>query len=277
MMKRVVESSLRSPPGAAMAASAGLLVALLACAPNAAIGAEPTMLFENAAPGDVLDALYAECYDAGLLAEPAGDGIIVCSADLSGGETSAEGVPFVGVHDGRARHRIRFAVAERDGAVRAWAYPWIEIEEADGTVLDNEIVSEEYLRRVEDVLADLAASLAAGRGRDADGGPSGWRQYYDSRDDWRLDAHLKAVAHCDARLADLTEERLESQLEAAGVRPFGRTLRDRCEELYEEVFRWGLARGLEMPTVEGYVEYRQGLPPAQRRCAGRLALTADCR
>jgi hypothetical protein len=208
-----------------------------------------------------------------MITEALSDEIIVCSAGLSGDEELVDGMNIIDVHDGFARHRIRFALAEREGGVRVWAYPWIEIEEPGGNVLELTVSSEEYLNRVQSVLTDTAAAFGTEARQDA----NPWSEYYDSQDEWRLDAHLQAVAFCDTRLADLTAEELQRRLELAAFQPFGKDLRSRCEELYEEIFRWGLARGLDRPTVEGYAEYRAALPPQERICTGRLALGSACR
>lgn len=267
-MKHRLPSMKRRIPAACLIAAMSL-----AGPPRDASSAEPTALIEDADPVAVLDALYAECVDAGLYTEPQGDGLLVCSAELDLTDGSAAGLPVVGVHEGRARHRIRFALADREAGVRVWAYPWIEVEEPGGQILEHAVTSTDYLARVQDVLNGLAAQIAAG-GTEPDEGP--WAEHYGTRDEWRLDAHLHAVAYCDAELAGISPDEIERQIEAAGVQPFGSSLRARCEELYEELFRFALARGVEQPSFEEYVEHRETLPPAQRRCAGRLALSSSC-
>jgi hypothetical protein len=239
--------------------------------PALVVGADPTELFADARKDDVLAALFAECYDAGMLTEAIGDEILVCSRDLRGDER-LDGRTVINVYDARARHRIRFTAAERAGGVRVWAYPWIEIEEADGTVLEQPIPSDAYLTRVQTVLTDMAASLDTPPSADS----TPWAARYDNENEWRLDAHLQAVAYCDATLPELTPEELERRLETASFHPFGRDLRSRCEELYEEVFKWGLVQGLDTFTVEDYAEYRAALPPQERVCSGRLALDSNC-
>jgi hypothetical protein len=247
-------------------------LAAVSLSPALAAGADPTELFEDARTGDVLGALSAECYDAGMLTEAIGDEIIVCTRDLNGDER-LDRVPVIRVHEGRARHRIRFTAAERAEGVRVWAYPWIEIEEADGTVLEQAIASDAYLDRVQAVLTATAETL----GSPPSPASTPWAARYDSEDEWRLDAHLKAVAYCDETLPELTPEELDRRLEAASFHPFGRDLRSRCEELYEEVFRWGLVQPeLETFTVEDYVAYRDAAPPEQRGCTGRLAIDSSC-
>lgn len=254
-----------------MATSAIAAFAAAAFSAAVAFGAEPSILYEDAQIDAVLETLYEECFNAGMNTEAIA-GQLICTATLTGNE-ELDGTTIVNVPDGRARHRIRFALAERSGGVRVWAYPWIEIEEPGGTLLEQEIASEEYLSRVQAVLADAAAVLGQEAGQNL---RRPWAQYYASEDEWRLDAHLSSVAHCDAGLADLTAEELNRQLAMADFHPFGKALRDRCEELYEEIFRWGLARGMEAPTVEEYAEYQAGLPPEQRTCKGRLALASTC-
>lgn len=250
---------------------APLALAAAALAPGVSANVAPEAFFERVAANEVLDALYQECHEAGMSIEALSDEIIVCSAPL-GGDELLGGTAIINVHEGHLRHRIRFALAGRAGGVQVWAYPWIEVEEPDGRLLEEDILSEEYLRRVQDVLARLGERLSRG---DA-GMHEPWAEHYDALDEWRLDAHLHAVAHCDRTYADLTAEELDRQLQAAGIRPRGRSLRDRCEELYEEIYAWGLARGVEEPGVEDYLSHLAALPPVERRCRGRLALVVDC-
>lgn len=251
----------------------GRMAALAAAAalPTVALGAAPSILFEDAGTEEVLEALYEECFEAGMIAEPVADQL-VCSTTLTGDEELG-GMSVVNVYGGRARHQIRFALAERAGGIRVWAYPSIEIEEPGGNLLEQEITSDEYSARVQAVLTDTAETLSEAPGPDS----RPWAAHYATQDEWRLDAHLRAVAYCDAGLEDLTPEELDRQLAMASFQPFGKGLRDRCEELYEEIFRWGLARGIDEPTVEAYAEYQAALPPEERVCSGRLALGSTCR
>jgi hypothetical protein len=105
-----------------------------------------------------------------------------------------------------------------------------------------------------------------------------WAPRYESEQAFELDAHLRAVRRCDKDLANLHAEKLGAELESIGLRPMSADTRDRCEQLYEQIYEWGLARGASEPTVEDYVRYRNALPPEQRTCSGRLALDeAPCR
>lgn len=232
----------------------------------------PTHLFEGKSVDAVRNALYEACYEAGMTTETGAGAMLECSSSLEGDERSLADIAIADVHEGRVVHRIRFALAERAEGVRAWAYPRIEILEPDGVVLEAEIASPAYLERVATVLERTDASLEADS---SGGGAQPWRNHYDTRRAWTLEAHLRAVEHCDRNLDDLTPGVLERLVEQAGVQPRGETQRDRCEELYTPVYEWGLARGVETPTVEGYAEYRESLPPAQR-CEGLLALGAEC-
>lgn len=249
------------------------LAAAVAAAPSVAAAFEPAALVEDARVDDVREALFVECYESGLTAEAVTDSVIVCGADLSGGPERAGEIAAAPARQGRARHNVRFTLADRAEGVRVWAYAWIDIEEPDGAVIEEEIVSDTYLRRVQDVLDDLAEAF----GEDADAAAPSWSEHYETRDAWQLDAHLRAVDRCDRILDALSADELQSQLEAANVQPYGRDRRSRCEELHEEVFGWGLARGIDAPTVEDYADYLAALPPEQRKCSGRLALGAVCR
>lgn len=233
----------------------------------------PTLLFEDASVQDVANALYERCYDAGMAVESSDAGMIACSASLDGAEPLPADIAIADVHEGHVRHLIRFSLADRAEGVRVWAHPWIETSEADGIVLEDEIRSSAYLARVQTVLGQIGEALASGAGA-APREP--WADHYESEDAWRLDAHLRAVEYCDRRSGDLTVEQIERRLELAEVQPLSRSLRGRCEELYEPVFGWGLARGVADPTVEGYADYRASLPDDER-CAGQLALEATCR
>lgn len=233
----------------------------------------PTLLLEGRDADEVANALSRECYDAGMSVEVIEGPNVICSTSLEAEERVLDDLAIASVEQGLVRHRVRFALAERTAGVRVWAYPWIEIEEIDGVVLEEDIRSAAYLSRIREVLERIDAALAAGDGA-ASRAP--WQAHYESEQDWHLDAHLRAVEHCDGSLEDLSLEQVDRQLEQAGINPIGDSLRDRCEELYEPVFRWGLARGDTQPTAEEYIEYRASLPRA-RRCTGQLALAARCR
>lgn len=249
-----------------------VVLAAAALVPRLASGQDvPTLLYEEHGADTVLNALYRACYEAGMSVDAGGGDVLVCSASLAGDARLPDGSRVVSVGGGLVWHKIRFALAERSGGVRVWAYPWIEIEDADDVVLEEDIGSAAYLERVQAELERIDAALAAGPAR-----REPWTEHYDSAHEWRLDAHLKAVDHCDRHLDALTGERVARQLEQAGVQPIGTSLRDRCEELYEPVYLWGLARGMAEPTVEAYVAHRRALP-REARCTGQLALEAVCR
>lgn len=250
---------------------AALAVLLGAAASPGAAQDVPTLLFEGAAADAVLNGLYEECYEAGMAVESLEGMQILCSTSLEGDERVLDGMPIADVHEGRVWHRIRFALAPRESGVRVWAYPRIEVVEAEGLALEAEIDADAYRSRVRSVLERLESSLDAGGGnREA------WRERYDSRRAWRLEAHIEAVDYCDRNLGRLTDEALDALLDQAGVQPLGDSQRDRCEALYEPVYEWALARGIEAPSVEAYADYRASLPPAER-CTGQLALGASCR
>lgn len=232
----------------------------------------PTLLFEGRSADAVLNGLYEECYEAGMTVEPLEGRQILCSTSLEGDERVLDGMPIADVHEGRVWHRIRFALAPRDSGVRVWAYPRIEVVEAEGVALEAEIDAEAYRGRVQSVLERLDTVLGAA----GDAAREPWRERYDSRREWRLDAHIEAVDHCDRNLDALSDARLDELLDEAGVHPLGSSPRDRCEALYEPVYEWALARGIDSPSVEAYEEYRASLSPAQR-CTGQLALGASCR
>jgi hypothetical protein len=139
-------------------------------------------------------------------------------------------------------------------------------------VVEEPITSEEYLGRVQNVLTDVGKRL-----RDSAGVAPPWAGRYESEQAWHLDAHLRAVRYCDANLTGMKAETLRAQLESIGVRPFAEDARDLCEQLYQELFEWGLVRGDEEPTMAEYSRYRAALPPEQRACSGRLALATTCR
>ena len=132
------------------------------------------------------------------------------------------------------------------------------------------MTSEDYLRRVQRVLTAVVARLRA------QGAPP-WAGRYESEQAWHLDAHLRAVRHCDANLASMTAESVAAELETIGLRAIDDDTRDRCEQLYTHLFEWGLARGDTAPSVAEYARYRAALPAEQRLCGGLLAPDAVCR
>lgn len=217
--------------------------------------------------------LTKECYDAGMAVDMPSDGVLDCSAIVEQRSTSGAQLDPAEPDETlvTVRHKLRFTLTERAGGVDVAADAWMETEEL-GSVFEEPITFEEYLERVQGVLTDVGKRLHA-----SPNAPPAWAGRYDSEQAWHLDAHLRAVAHCDANLADMTGEALGKQLEAIGVRALSADTRDRCEQLYQRLFEWGLERGDHEPTVGAYVEYREALPAEQRACLGRLALEVTCR
>ena len=165
---------------------------------------------------------------------------------------------------------MRFTLLGRGNDVRIAADSWTETEEA-GTVIEEPIASPEYLARLDDVQTAVSRRL-----RTAQVAQPPWVGRFDSEQAWHLEAHLRAVSHCDKSLASMSAEALGRDLTSIGIWPLSTDTRDRCEQLYQDLFEWGLARGDDDPTVADYARYRASLPPAERPCSGRLALAASC-
>jgi hypothetical protein len=215
----------------------------------------------------VLNALALECYEAGLWSEMPAESIMDCADPIE---------ERVGADEGDAtaagtvvRHKLRFTLVERAGGGRVGAEAWTEIEEL-GTVIEEPVTSEEYLGRVQDVLAAVVARLGSRAAPP-------WAGRYDSEQAWHLEAHLKAVSHCDTTLASMTAESVGAQLESVGLRALEDGTRDRCEQLFTYIYEWALVRSDAAPTVQAYLRYRASLPADQRACGGQLARDAICR
>jgi hypothetical protein len=246
-------------PSSALLRRVTFVAALVATA-VASAQVDVSVPLEGIARGDLFDALATECYEAGLAADAPHDSILDCTATLeerSAGAEAAEASVVV-------RHKIRFTLLD----ARVAADAWTETEEL-GTVIETPITDDDYLRRVRYVLAAAARRL-----RTRDAVASQWSRRYDSEQAWLLDAHLHAVSHCDAALTGLGADLLGAQLESIGIRPMSPDTRDRCEQLYERLFEWGLGRGDAEPTLDAYAKFRAALPLDQRACTGRLALDA---
>ncbi|HEX5047414.1 MAG TPA: hypothetical protein VFX89_09860 [Gammaproteobacteria bacterium] len=245
---------------AALTAALGVLAALRAEAQTGV----PLDGVESAA---LLEALAAECYEAGLAADTPNGSSMDCSGIIE--ERAGEnGAPDAGV---TIRQKLRFTVLDRADEPQIAADAWTETEEL-GTVIETPITTETYLGRVRGVLERAVHRLRARETAPA------WSPRYESEQAFTLDAHLHAVRRCDQDLASLSSEALGAQLESVGIRPMSADIRDRCEQLYERVYEWGLARGTSEPTVDAYARYRAALPPTQRTCSGQLALdAAACR
>ncbi len=217
----------------------------------------------------VLNALAQECYEAGMWSSMPSDAIMDCADAVDEPPQSGEAEPDAGVAAAVVRHKLRFTLVERTGAGRIGAEAWTEIAEL-GTVIEEPVTTEDYLLRVQEVLAAVVARLRSA-------GAPPWRSRYDSEQAWHLDAHLKAVSHCDANLDSMTAESVGAQLESVGLRALDVDVRDRCEQLFTHIYEWALVRRDAEPTVEAYARYRAALPPEQRSCSGQLAWDASCR
>ncbi len=217
----------------------------------------------------VFNALAQECYEAGLWSSMPNDAIMDCAEPAAEPPGSAEGESEPGVAAAVVRHKLRFTLVERAGAGRIGAEAWTEIEEL-GTVIEEPVTSAEYLRRVTEVLTAVVARVGAV-------GTPPWSGRYDSEQAWHLDAHLKAVSHCDANLASMTAESVGAELQSVGLRALDADVRDRCEQLFTHLYEWALVRPGAEPTVQAYARFRTSLPPEQRSCSGQLARDATCR
>jgi hypothetical protein len=200
-----------------------------------------------------------------MWSEMPSDSIMDCADPLDDRAAGEEGetVPAV------IRRKVRFTLIERAGGGRIGVEAWTETEEL-GTVIEEPVTSEEYLGRVQGVLSAVVARLRAR-------GAAPWAGRFESEQAWHLAAHLRAVSRCDANLASMTAASVAAELESIGLRARDEDTRDRCEQLYTQVYEWGLARGEAEPTVQAYARYRAALPPAQRTCSGQLAWDATCR
>jgi hypothetical protein len=265
----------RASKGALIARAAGLaaLAATVAAAVPAAFAQTAgSVSLEGIDSDAAFAALAKECYDAGMAADMPSDFVMDCSAILEERSSAGPSNDENDVVDTVVlSHKLRFTLNERADESSIAADAWTEIAEL-GTVVEEPITTEEYLRRVQSVLTDVGKRLRASAGA-----PPLYSGRYESEQAWHLDAHLRAVRYCDANLASMEAGALRGQLESIGVRPLAEDARDLCEQLYQPLFEWGLVRGDAEPTVEKYSKYRAGLPPEQRACAGRLALETSCR
>lgn len=242
-------------------------VAVIAAAVSTANFAQtqPIVALEGVDGAAALDALARECYEAKLTPEMPSADFLDCSRVIE--ERLLADAP-----DGEGRivvtHKIRFTLLGRAGEARIGAEAWTETEEL-GSVVEQPVTSDEYLDRVQRVLRVGVVRLRS------EAAPP-WVGRYESEQTWHLDAHLKAVSHCDANLASMTRESVAAGLRSIGLYPLYDDLRDLCEQLQAHLFEWGLARGDAEPTVAEYARYRAALPADQRVCTGQLAPDATC-
>jgi hypothetical protein len=247
-------------------------VALSLAFAGAACAQSSSAELEGVTVDALVQALATECYEAGMATELLNGAILVCSTVL---EERSSGTVTPGEPDPGATvltHKLRFTPIERGDRVWVGADAWIEVAEL-GTVVEQPISTDEYLARVDAVLADVGKRL---QGANESTESPAWKGRYADQREWELDAHLRAVALCDARLRELDANALGAQLRSAGIYPLEDDTRGRCEQLYQHLFQWGLARGITEPTVEQYQRFRESLPPGERPCSGRLALTFTC-
>ncbi len=247
-----------------------VMTATMTITMTTAAAIEPEGRFANVSMHQVMAALQRQCFEAGMAVAMPDDHAVLCSVIVARGDElllRADDLPrdvSIGrVHGGEIAHQLRFTLAERDNDVRVWAHAWLTVSEADGAVLEEDIGSPVYLARLQRVFDDLAASFAD----PADD---------DSEHELRLAAHLRAVAHCDRLSADLDVDAIDEGLRVIGLHPYGSSPRDRCEALYEVVFEWGLARGMERPDMQGFRAFLDAQPDDRRVCMGRVSLASYC-
>ena len=226
---------------------------------------EPSVALDGIDGAAALAALGRECYEAGLVPDMPSTEILDCSAVVE--ERVLAGAP-AGEDRIVVTHKVRFTLLGRAAAARIGGEAWTETQELDN-VIEQPVKSEDYLRRVQRVMSSIAAQLRSTA-------PALWAGRYESEQAWHLDAHLKAVSHCDANLTSMTAESVAQQLASLGLHALHEGTRDRCEQLYTHLYEWGLARGDGNPTVAEYARYRAALPHEQRVCTGQLAPDATC-
>ena len=236
------------------------LAAALAAAIAARAQTEPSVALDSVDGAAALAALARECYEARLVPETPSAEVLDCARVIEERALDADRIVVT--------HKIRFTLLGRASEARIGAEAWTETEELGG-VIEQPVTSEEYQRRVQRVLTAVVARLRS------DDAPA-WAGRYESEQAWHLDAHLKAVSHCDANLASMTPESVATELQRIGLYPLDDDTRDRCEQLYTHLFEWGLARGDSAPTVAEYGRYRAELPADRRSCEGLLAPDAAC-
>ncbi len=211
------------------------------------------------------NALAQECYEAGMWSDMPSDSVMDCADPLEEPAVSESGATIGAV----VRNKIRFTLIEGAGAGRIAAEAWTETEELD-TIIEEPVTAEEYLRRIQGVLTAVVARLGAR-------GAPPWAGRFESEQAWHLQAHLRAVSHCNENLSGMSAASVGAELELVGLRALSDDTRDRCEQLYTHVYEWGFVRGDATPSVQDYLRYRMALPPEQRTCSGQLARNATCR
>lgn len=244
-----------------------IVLSLLFVVVSVAAGAQVPLgaALDGADGAAAFNRLAEECYAAGMWSEMPSDYIMDCADPIDDRAAAEEGETVAAV----IRHKVRFTLIERAGGGRIGIDAWTETEEL-GTVIEEPVTSEQYLRRVQGVLTSVLAQLRAR-------GAPPWMGRFESEQAWHLAAHLRAVSRCDANLASMTTASVAAELESVGLRALDDDARDRCEQLYTHIYEWGLARGDPEPTVQAYARYRAALSPEQRTCSGQLAWDATCR
>src|SRR5687767_4126880 len=132
-----------------------IVVLLFVALPVAAAAQVPLgVALDGAAGAAAFNALAQECYEAGMWSEMPNDAIMDCADPIDDRTRGEEGETIAAT----IRHKVRFTLIERAGGGRIGVEAWTETEEL-GTVIEEPVTSEEYLRRVQGVLSAVVARL----------------------------------------------------------------------------------------------------------------------
>ena len=124
----------------------------------------------------VFDALAQECYESGMVSHMPSDSIMDCMDQIE--EPVAADADAADAAPVTVRTNLRFTLIERGGQGRIAGDAWTETDEL-GTVIEEPITSEHYLRRVQGVLSAVVTRLGT---RSA----PPWAGRYDSERDARV-------------------------------------------------------------------------------------------
>lgn len=212
---------------------------------------------------EVRRSLTERCFRAGMAVLESRRGSIVCSTRLVGYE------PFLAtMRDADAsfgelvdssvhlRQVVHFILEPVGLDVHLRAESRVDGMNAEGALRSAPLTSTDYHSRLQDMLDDLDVRPVY-----ADAPPqqlTGWEHYFDSEREWRLEAHRRAVATCDAILSETDPVRLEQRLLDVGVRAADENARGGCQRRQEAVYLWGLAVGRPDPSPAAYYDYLRG-------------------
>ena len=250
-----------------------------------------TVVFRSISFDEVKRRIAAQCFYAAMSVVDSSWQHTVCGTTLLGTEPFLEGSGLADAAPGTLQQKVAFELSRMDEDVNVRAVAWVEPRGAarrgsgsravSADAQRHYLISDGYRARLQAMLDNISAEPGTGVMQPTDN--VGWWHHFDSEAEWRREAHRRASARCNRLMRGALSYRAVMPQEGiaggdgqsvpqdpaspAAPRPdaalapgaYGGVVVDReaCDRQQEQVFLWGLAHGIQNPSLQ---QYRSGTP-----------------